>query len=286
MSVRMIFVFSVFVFCSCIHKKDTVPYSFPAGYDLANPVIIHLNTNLDEISGINYYPKDNSIFAVNDEEGILYKIYIRKQVQVKKWKFSADNDYEDLVLLDSTFYALQSNGNIKIFTFFSKDSIKTEESITPLQGDNEFETLYFDTHLRTLIVVCKDCVSDKRKKISAYAFDPVNHTFSDTPSFTINTDDIAEELGFDKINFRPSAAAVNPLTNDVYIISSSNNALVITNHSGKIKEVYELDPRLFKQAEGITFTPAGDLMVSNESADIGPPNILIFKYNPLLHEKS
>lgn len=274
------------LFGGCAQKKDAVSYPSPPGYDLTNPVVVHLRTHLDEISGITYYPKDSSIFAIDDEDGVLHKIYIRKQVQVKQWKFSSQGDYEDIVLHDSTFYALLSNGNIKTFTFLSKDSIKSADYTIPLQENNEFETLYFDSKFKKLILICKDCETDNRESTSAYAFDPVNQTFSDTPFFTINADDVADELGVDKLKFKPSAAAVHPLTKHLYIISAENKALVVANHYGKVKDVYELDPGLFKQPEGITFTSAGDLLISNESADAGAPNILIFKYKPLLHEKS
>lgn len=282
---KMLFGFLLLLFCACAQKKETDTYPSLPGYDLTNPVMIHLTTNLDEISGIAYYPKDNSIFAVDDEEGVLYKIFIRKQVQIKQWKFSGEGDYEDIVLHDSTFYALQSNGRVKIFTFISKDSVKSEDYTVPIGGDNEFETLYYDPQLHKMIVMCKDCASDDSKSTSAYAFEPVNHTFVDTPFFIINTDDIAEEMGIDKIKLSPSAAAVHPLTKDVYIISSANKVLVIANHYGKIKNVYELNPGMFKKPEGITFTPAGDLMISNEAADLGAPDILIFKYKPSLHDK-
>lgn len=247
--------FFLIAFCACVQKEEAVLYPSLPGYDLTNPVMIHLKTNLDEISGITYYPKDTSIFAVDDEEGVLYKIYIRKQIQVKQWKFSSQGDYEDIVLHDSTFYALLSNGNIKTFIFLSKDSIKSADYTIPLQENNEFETLYFDTKIKKLILICKDCKTDNSESTSAYAFDPVNQTFSDTPFFTINAANVGDELGVDKLKFKPSAAAVHPLTKDVYIISSENKAVVIANHYGKVKDVYELDPRLFKQPEGITFTP-------------------------------
>lgn len=282
---KIIFVFFLFLLCACTRKKETAAYAPLPGYDLTSPVMIHLKTNLDEISGIVYYPKDTSIFAVDDEEGVLYKIFIRNQVQVKNWKFSTEGDYEDIVLSDSTFYALQSNGNLKSFKFSSKDSFRLEDCTVPLLGKNEFETAYYDFTLKKIILMCKDCQADSSKAISAYAFDPADHTFSDQPVFIIKADDIGDEMGIDKIKFSPSAAAVHPLTKDLYIISSANKAIVIANHLGKVKEVYELDPRLFKQPEGITFTPSGDLIISNESAGLGAPNILIFKYKPLLNEK-
>jgi hypothetical protein len=282
---RIMFAFLLFLLCSCSQKKEEVTYASLPGYDLANPVMIQLRTNLDEISGIVYYPKDTSIFAVDDEEGLLYKIFIRNQVQVKNWKFSAQGDYEDIVLSDSTFYALQSNGNLKSFRFSSKDSFRLEDCTVPLLGKNEFETAYYDFTIKKIILMCKDCEADGKKNISAYAFDPADHTFSDKPCFILNAEDIGDELGTDNIKFRPSAAAVHPLTKDLYIVSSADKAIVIADHNGKIKDAYELDPRLFKQPEGITFTPSGDLMISNESAGSGAPNILIFKYKPLLNEK-
>lgn len=286
MTIRQIlFVFLIFFFCACARKKDTLSYTSSPGYDFTNPVMIHLKTNLDEISGIVYYSKDTSIFAVDDEEGVLYKIFIRKKVQIKKWKFSGEGDYEDLVLHDSTFYALQSNGNLKSFNFYSSDSFRVEDCMVPIPGNNEFETAYYDSAQKKIVLICKDCEEDGKKIISAYAFDPYDHTFSDKPFFIINADDIEDELGIDKIKFRSSAAAIHPLTKDLYIISAVNKALIIADSSGKVKDAYELDPRLFKQPEGITFTPSGDLLISNESADIGAPNILIFKYKPSLHDK-
>ena len=277
--------FYLLLVSACSQKKERILYSSLPGYDLTNPLMIHLKPNLDEISGIVYYPKDSSIFAVDDEEGVLYKIFIRKKIQVKKWKFSGEGDYEDLVLFDSTFYALQSNGNLNSFRFSSKDSFNLEECVIPLQGNNEFETAYYDSTLQKIILICKDCKADGKKAVSAYAFDPKDHTFSDQPFFVIDAKDIGDELGMDKIKFKPAAAAVHPITKDLYIISSVNKAIVIADNCGQIKEVYALDPALFKQPEGMTFTPSGDLLISNEAADIGAPNILIFKYKPLLNEK-
>lgn len=282
---KIILGFFLFFCCACMQKKEAISYPSVPGYNLANPVMIHLKTNLDEISGISYYPKDTSIFAVDDEEGILYKIFIRPEIEVKNWKFSSQGDYEDIVLHDSTFYALQSNGNLKSFRFSSKDSFRLEDCTVPLLGNNEFETAYYDFTSKKIILLCKDCEEDARKNISAYAFDPKDHTFSDQPFFVINADDIGNELGIENIKFRPSAAAVHPLTKDLYIISSSEKAIVVADHFGKVKNAYELDPRLFKQPEGITFTPSGDLIISNESAGLGAPNILIFTYKPLHNDK-
>jgi hypothetical protein len=139
MVARKMFVGLFLLLFACSQNKKGISYPKLPGYDLTNPFIIHLKTELDEISGIAYYPKDSSIFAINDELGVLYKIFVRKQIKVIKWKFASQGDYEDLVLHDSTFYALQSNGNIKSFTFLSKDSVEIEACQVPLSGNNDLK---------------------------------------------------------------------------------------------------------------------------------------------------
>jgi hypothetical protein len=53
---------------------------------------------------------------------------------------------------------------------------------------------------------------------------------------------------------------------------------VVTDRNGKCKEVFTLAPKIFTQPEGITFTPWGDLIISDEAGDkYGKGNLLIFK---------
>ena len=81
-------------------------------YDLHNPVVVNLPPDLDEISGIAYYAKDTSVFAIVDEAGILYKIPIMRPDQILQWPFDDNGDFEDIVLKDSSFYVLISNGDV------------------------------------------------------------------------------------------------------------------------------------------------------------------------------
>ena len=46
---------------------------------------------------------------------------------------------------------------------------------------------------------------------------------------------------------------------------------------GNFKNAFPLDPSIYKQPEGITFTPWGDLLISNEKGDEDKATILIFK---------
>lgn len=238
---------------------------------------MHLKDELDEISGVYYYDKDTSLFAIDDERGQLYKIYIRNKVEIQRWKFDEGADFEDISLVDSTFYVLQSNGDIVSFKVLTKDSVMVDECKSPFGKKNEFETLYYDAYNHTLVLLCKDCDQDD-DVVSAWAFSPDEHTYSDTPFYTIDSRQVTDQLPDSKERFKPSAAAIHPITKELYIISSVNKALIIADRGGNIKKVLSLNPKIFKQPEGLTFSDKGDLIISNEWAETGPANIMIFKY--------
>ncbi len=249
----------------------------PPGYDMSKAVQIKLPLELDEISGVAYYKVDSSVFAINDEKGWLYKI--KRGQEIKRWKFSSGADFEDIVMLDSVFYVLQSNGNIIRLSFNSANTVAVQNYYFDQQGaKNEFEILYFDSTRGKLILICKDCESDTKKTLTTFAFDPAVGKYSGS-EFTINASEIAAAVGEKKIKFKPSAAAINPADSLLYIISSINKLIVVTTVNGEFRNAYPIDRGIFKQPEGLTFTPTGGMIISNEAADIGVADILFFQYN-------
>lgn len=272
-----IILFWLIFFVSCNSQTN---YKSPEGYDLNNPVKVFLETNLNEISGINYYPKDTGIFAISDATGNLYKIFPGRKMLVQKWRFGSNHDYEDLQLQDSIFYVLASSGDIMRIKFISANSLQTTKYNFPEKKD-EFETLYFDSSLNKLIMICKDCKDDKKKEVSTFTFDPITLKYSEGP-YKIDADKIASLLRTDKIKFKPSAAAINPLTHQLFVLSSVNKCIAVMDKNGKVQSVYPLSSSVYKQPEGIAFTPKGDLLISNEYDNNGSANILIitFKQKP------
>lgn len=261
---------------SCNTKKRAT-YLSPPGYNFNNPYVYKLPEILDEISGVSYYPKDSSVFAIQDEKGWLFKIHLTSPLHVERWKFSSGGDYEDVAVVDRNFYVLKSKGVIEKFNFTAGDSLSLQSFAVPQAAKNEFETLFYDSTLRQIILMCKNCQEDNKKQVTGWIFDPSKDSFSS--SFTIETASIRERLGEDT-RFKPSAAAIHPLTGELYVIASVNHALAIFNKDYSVKSIYQINPSLFKQPEGLTFTSKGDLIISNESAEKGSAaDLLFFKYN-------
>ena len=271
-----VFIAGLFLACNAHPKK--IQTSDSSMYDLNNPVTIKLPEGLAEISGIVFYPKDTSVFAIEDEDGLFFKIYLNQNKDIKKWRFDKKHDFEDVVLHDSVFYVLISNGDIESLKFGAGDSIITTTSQFPNASKklNEFESLYYDDSLKQLVLFCKKCEDDDKKTVSAWGYSIDSGAY--TPSvYTIDVKPIDKELGGEKIKFKPSATAINPVTNDLYVLASIDHLLVVTDRQGKFKELYQLDPAIYKQAEGIAFTPWGDMIISNESHGTGSATILIIK---------
>jgi len=218
------------------------------------------------------------LFAIKDEDGFFYKIYLNNNSVIRSWRFDKKRDFEELVLHDSIFYVLISNGDIESIKFDEKDSIITAKSQFPDSSNNknEFEAMYYDDSLQMLILLCKNCDGDGSKMVTAWGYNISTQTYTSVP-YSIDAPLIAEKLGVEKIKLRPSGAAINPITKELYILASLNNLIIITDRNGKLIDLLKLDPAIYRQPEGIAFTPSGDLIISNEFFENSPANILYIK---------
>lgn len=262
--------------CDSIGQKKKYPDT--NFYDLNHPYIIDLPEALDEISGIAYYPKDTSVFAIIDEDGTLFKIPIKNPKEISSWRFDKKRDYEDVVLLDSVFYVLESNGDIFSVQFKGNDIISEKANFSDFSKKaDEFESLYYDKELKKLVLVCKECEEDSKNTVSAFSWSPADSAPGYRKFWTYEMGKVFKALGVSKSHLKFSAASVNPLTNEIYAISSIQNVLLVMKKDGEVKEVFPLDPGIYKQPEGISFTPEGDLIISTEFAENGFGQLLIMK---------
>jgi hypothetical protein len=252
-------------------------YTNTGMYNFADPKVLKLPEDMAEISGIAYYAKDTSVFAITDEAGILYKIPLKKPNYFREWKFDKKRDFEDLVLVDSIFYALVSNGDIVRIKFHG-DSIHTYRANFSdySKAEDEFESLYAGADSNALIMICKSCAGDPKKTISTFKYNYKDSGAAYKPFLSINIAPLAEKHDLNK-QLKPSAAAINPITNELYLISSIQKLVLIFDENGTFKESVKLNPVIYKQPEGIAFTPEGDLIISNESSEEGRPNLLLMK---------
>lgn len=260
----------------CVQQND----SSPNGYDLRTPQKRALGKVLNEISGLTYNTDSNALLVIADSKRKVFSINLKTQkLSDYAEKFSEQADFEDLVILGDTVYVLISNGTILAVPQGAKDSSTTRTYPFWSTDVNDFETLYYDLTVKGLVILCKTCAHEKGQGIrTAYRFNLPLKKFDSTALYTISSDSVKAAVKNNGATFKPSAAAIHPMNNQLYILSSAGKLLVITDMRGKVLEAYNLNPDKNPQAEGITFSPNGTMFISNEGK-YGKATLHIYPYN-------
>jgi len=294
----LFFVISVFISkCNLpIDKDKRFPYVI---YKPDNKYV--LQHKLTEVSGLSFI-SDREVALIEDESGSVFIYDLGKNVVERKITFDKKGDYEDVEMVGDTAYVLRSDG--KIFELEnisgSRSQLKENKYNTSLSRQNNTEGLCYDNKSKLLLIACKDkpgigkTGKKYENKKAIYSFNTETKTFSDTPYVLIDinevqktargvhTNAIRKLIRFytdnrESHDFEPSGLSIQPLTGDLYIISSVGKLLVIVSPEGKLLNVIKLPPSIFKQPEGIAFDSIGNMYISNEGRN-GKGNILRFNY--------
>jgi uncharacterized protein YjiK len=262
----------VVLLSSC--RNNNSPQIF-RNYDLASFKKIVLSNRMDEISGLAYSAPANEIFAVNDEEGKLF-VLDAATGKVKRFvPFGSKADYEDLVLVDSTIWVLVSNGNLVQLTGYQTTQPTAKEISFPFKKGYEFETAFADSSGQWITLVCKLCEGKHKGALQLFSLNTTTGVFDSSKTTLLDFSGI-KSFG-KKTTFRASAAAMNPADGNLYIISSIDKMIFAATPQGKMLGGYKIDAAVFKQPEGICFSPNGTMYISNEAAG-GNANLLVFDY--------
>jgi hypothetical protein len=264
---------------ACTEKKI---YSSPPGYDLNNPIKDIMSDALTEISGIALHNGNaDTIFAHQDEEGKVYYFKPGGKDSPKYTRFAKSGDYEDITILGNQIVVLKSNGTLYFFPFNQvwMDEAANVTEVKDLLPKGEYESMYGDEKTGKLYVLCKDCGGKKSKSTNGYIFTVGNNgAVAPAGEFSIDTAPIEAQANKKKFEYRPSAFAKNPGTGEWFIVASINKLLVITDAEFKVKSVYQLNPGVFLQPEGLAFDNQNNLYISNEGDEITTGNVLKFTF--------
>jgi uncharacterized protein YjiK len=157
------------------------------------------------------------------------------------------------------------------------NSGKTNQHSTPLTVEHNVEGLAFDKANNRLLLAIKDEEPNGADYKGIYGFDLATKKLANEPVYKI---DLAHELfadGKEKKGkkgkaIKPAAIGIHPATGDIYVTDGPKSRLLIMDSNGAIKALLPLG-KAFAQPEGLTFSPQGDLYISNEG-NKKPGNIL------------
>jgi hypothetical protein len=274
-------------FCKPSTDGRTPPGENRFRYKLESPVARYkLPAYLEEISGLSYYG-NGKIACIQDEKANIYIWNLEKEKITDKYEFGDDADYEDIAVVGKKAYILRNNGHIYRIKDFKKKDRKVKKYKTELKEKNDCEGIAYDPIANALLIACKGSPSIEKENPyegykAIYQFDLEEEKLVTRPHFLIDLkrlDSYIDRSRFNRLSvkvakslhliesetsFKPSGIAIHPLDGEIYIISSVGKLLIILNSEGKVQDVRELDPTIFRQPEGICFSPTGDMFISNE----------------------
>ena len=278
-----IVLFAVLVVVSIyLFKRDV-----SLGYDFNEPdEIMVLPDTLREISGITP-GNDNSLYCVQDENGILFQFNAENKEIVSEEVFGKDGDYEGICKVGFVFFVLRSDGvlfelNKQVLEVKSEEGVPENGGLQVRKhrldlpiGENE-GLCYDEQNNRLLIISREQSPHTKINERLVYAFDLAKKRVSKKPVYSLNPFTEKKNKQSDLL-FRPSELAIHPVTRELFVISSKDHALFVFSPKGKIKKIHLLNPLIFNKPEGLAFLENGDLYISNEGKH-EKPTLLFFRY--------
>jgi hypothetical protein len=233
-----------------------------------------LPDNLREVSGIAML-EDGLIACVQDEEGAIHLWDPQKKTIVGKIDFAGPGDYEGISIVDKDAYILRSDGSIYEVTDFRNGKPAVKEYKTVLASTQNTEGLAYDATNNRLLIACKGYDSTLGDNKGIYSFSLNDKKMQAEPVFQISLkQDNLSTTGKKKKKgqydvLQPSSFEVHPTTGELYLMDAVNTRLHVINEQGEILKTIPLDKQLFKQPEGLTFNPNGELYIASEGGKKG-----------------
>ncbi|HDZ41119.1 MAG TPA: hypothetical protein ENH59_05510 [Bacteroidetes bacterium] len=272
------------------------------GYDLSSPDRVYvLPPVLKEISGITERD-ESSLVCVEDNREIIFIYDINQSRIISQYTVGGRGDFEGVARVNNCLYILRSDGLLsEIINYESVNYKKNIYSTGVPWNDNE--GLCYDPENNRLLIGPKEIPDKKSGEKSMrfiYGFRLDTKELIQEPVLTFDLSCI-EKFVLEKriplplkskkkkkgkkatcsIKFCISALGIHPLTGRLFVISSRDKLLFVFNMNGNIEHIKNLDPKLCRQAEGITFMKNGDMLISNEGKKKkNPPTIVRFNYMP------
>jgi hypothetical protein len=178
-------------------------------------------------------------------------------------------------------------------------------SLTTLNLENEqFEAVSVCFHQeshRLFLMTSNEERTEGYSSSSVYAYNLNQRKLNAQPLFSISGEDIEafaiqnnliaphSDLSIaddtlETMNFTPSAIAVHPKTNEIYVLSRADHSLVVFNQFGEIVNFTSLDKTTFSDPSAMTFKKSGDLVITD--GNLMNPTVIQVKWNKLFQSKA
>ena len=258
-----------------------------SGYQLNTPDhAFVLAEALGEISDLALAADGESLWAVHDEKGTLFRIALKDGSVVQTIDFHKKGDFEGVAVVGNQVVVGRSDG--MLFLVDAKTGETTHFTV-PLPVACNLEGLAWDSRASRLLLACKGPQGDRSTRAWAvYGLNLSSKELQKEPVFRITRQQIEDYLAHHpeqreltramSNEFDPSGIAVHPQSGRVYLVSTRGRLLAVLDRSGALLRIEALARTAHPQPEGIAFSADGTLFISNEARGL---RALLNRFKPL-----
>lgn len=238
---------------------------------------ISLPKGLFEISGLAAGP-DNSVYAHNDEYGIVYEIGLKDGAIITAFALgdpTVKADFEGIEVVDGRVYLITSAGRLYEAAIGAhRHRVRFNIYDTGAGDFCEIEGLSRGPGAGEFLLLCKAVRDPARTKhLLIFKWGLAERMPVRAPWLDIAWADILSPK--ERINFRPSA--IERSESGLVILSARNRLFLELSRDGKLLRKGRLAARDHNQAEGVARMPSGDLVIADEGYGRRPGQITIYK---------
>ncbi len=283
------------IFASLFQKED-------GWFNFKQPdFILNLPFELREISGISSYA-DNEIACVQDKNGTIFIYNLESDSIIHQFQFASSGTFEGMTRVDSTYYILQGDATM-IELKYPYDSTSCQRIKLGVNNLNN-EGLCIDQRGNRLLLAPKTKINkgkENKDLVGIYAINLDTKRIENEAVFYMSIAEIeafANERNIplpQKINkaakdsvsalkFEPTSIAVHPRSDEIYILSSVDQSIIVYDKEGKLQNFMRLDPTMISRPKRIVFLANGDLVITNDNP-YGKPTLIKFHWQKLTGEE-
>jgi len=290
----------VVLITSCNTPKSLAQnQNYKSTFDFDNAQVFNFEDELNEVSGLCYNEATDQLIAIEDENCIFYLLDKKNAAIIKKDSVYKEGDYEGVTNSKNYFFILKSTG-----TIYQVDKSNMEKKPKKIKSflskKYDAEGLTYDKAEHSLLITVKENLkSENKNERFIYAYDLAREKMNEEPYLVIKREEIVSliqqkfspEFAKDKfeklldkkrdgLHLGPSGIAIEPSTQNIFVISSKSKVLLIFNRrTKKLIDVIKLDKDTLPQPEGISFDNAGRLYIASEARESSAKLIIVDKEN-------
>jgi len=253
---------------SCLMLGAQVPTAVIDDYDLEHASGREpLPHRLDEASGL-AVTSQGRVFSHGDERAVVYQVDPETGSVVKQFSLGVPvlpGDFEGIAVWRERFFLISSQGLLLEFREGDEGaSVQFRGVDTGLLARCEAEGLAVEAATESLVVACKEVPRAQRGSITLYRIRLSDLSLDPNPMRVALTE--LTSVGLPP-RFAPSGVEVDPATGHLILVSARDEALVEISPAGRVVAGVRLGSSRHPQAEGITLTSDGTLLLADERRD-------------------